>query len=191
MGVVHISEITSGIVESDFLWILIPIFFIGVITDKYQEEIKTSIGNAISNGALVIFTGFSWLQIINSRENFPSEVLFSQYMFAIMIIIYGFAIIASGFGNSSFAQKYGRIRVITFMLIFFTMMIYVPILYNYISVVLFVLIFPFYYAFITELIKILPDANSKDKVIHEKEVVDNSDKSTLTRLKLKLKEYLK
>jgi len=50
--------------ENGLMWIIIPIFFIGVITDKYQEEFKTSIGNAISNGALIIFTGFSWFEII-------------------------------------------------------------------------------------------------------------------------------
>lgn len=178
---VQFTDIIYEIQNSNFLWILIPIFFIGIITDKYQEEFGTSIGNAISNGALIIFTEFSWLQLVSSRTNFPTDITISQYLLSIFIIIYGFAIVASGFKTGEFAQKYGRIRVITFMLMFFTMIIYIPILYNFISIVLFVLIFPFYYAFITEFLKIMPSAGGKiSKVKSIKSVSD---------IKSKIKEY--
>lgn len=181
MAKVDFIDIVYGVQNSNFLWILIPIFFIGIITDKYQEEFGTSVGNAISNGALIIFTGFSWMQLISSRSHFPVDVTISQYFLSILIIVYGFAIIASGFGTGDFAQKYGRIRVITFMLMFFTMIIYVPILYNFISIVLFVLLFPFYYAFITELLKVMPNAGGKkDKVEKIRSVSD---------VKAKVKEY--
>lgn len=183
---VHISEIILGVTQSNFLWIIIPIFFIGVITDKYQEEFGTSVGNAISNGALIIFTGFSWLQLISGRIDFPVEATISQIIFSLFIILYGFSIIASGFGSGDFAQKYGRIRVITFMLMFFTMMIYVPILYNFVSIILFVIIFPFYYAFITELIKIMPSTGSK---ISENKTIKH--KTIKHILKHKIGEYLK
>lgn len=178
---VDFIDIVYGIQNSNFLWILIPIFFIGIVTDKYQEEFGTSIGNAISNGALIIFTGFSWMQLISGRENFPIDVTISQYIFSILIIGYGFAIIASGFGSGEFAKKYGRIRVITFMLMFFTMIIYVPILYNFISIIMFVLLFPFYYAFITELLKIMPTAGGK--------VIKVEKISSISDVKSKVKEY--
>ncbi len=181
MAKVLFSDIVYGIQNSNFLWILIPIFFIGIITDKYQEEFGTSVGNAISNGALIIFTGFSWMQLISGRDNFPIDVTLSQYLLSILIIGYGFAIIASGFGTGSFAQKYGRIRVITFMLMFFTFIIYVPILYNFVSIILFVLLFPFYYAFITELLKIMPNAGGKVKQVEKIKSVSD--------VKLKVKEY--
>ncbi|MDA3856114.1 MAG: hypothetical protein PF569_07695 [Candidatus Woesearchaeota archaeon] len=180
MAIITIQELLMSIHQNNFFWIVIPILFIGIVTDKYQEESGTSVGNAISNGALIIFTGFSWIQIISSRINFSIDVIASQYIFAVFIILYGFSIIGSGFGSGEFAKVYGRIRVITFMLIFFTMMIYVPLLYNYVSVVLFVLLFPFYYAFITELIKIMPVAGSK---MVNKEYIDFS-KSELKKLSL-------
>jgi len=184
---VSIFEIIDAVNASNFLWIIIPIFFIGIITDKYQEEFKTSVGNAISNGALIIFSGFSWLQLIFSRGNsLPIDFTISQFIFSIIIIIYGFTIIASGFRTGEFARVYGRIRVITFMLMFFTMIIYIPILYNIISLIIFVLLFPFYYAFITELIKVMPNARSNQKPIP----VENIKKVNIKLLKNKMKEYL-
>lgn len=158
---IHISELIMAFQESNILWIIIPIFFIGVTTDKYQEEFGTSVGNAISNGALIIFTGFSWLQMISSRgPSFPIDISLSQIFLTVFIIAYGFSIVASGFRTGEFARVYGRIRVVTFMLIFFTMIIYIPLMYNFVSIVLFVLLFPFYYAFITELVKVLPSTGS-------------------------------
>lgn len=186
-------ELVEAMKNSGFIWILVPIFFVGVVTDKYQEEMKTSVGNAISNGALIIFTGFSWLEVIYERTNFPIEATVSQTVLSLFVITYGFAIIASGFRSAKFAQKYGRIRVVTFMLMFFTMIIHVTVLYNFVSILLFVLLFPFYYAFITELIKVMPNAKGKIKEdiksvkynhlpIHEKFMYIG---------KMKLKEYLK
>ena len=187
---IHVSELAEAFSQSDFLWIIVPIFFIGIITDKYQEEFGTSIGNAISNGALIIFTGFSWLQIITSRFDFPPSITLSQSIFALLIIVYGFVIIASGFNTGRFAQVYGRIRVVTFMLIVFTMMVYVPLLYNFITIVLYVLLFPFYYAFITELIKILPSAGSGRKRFFSGVSPQADKKAFLIIGREKLKEYL-
>ncbi len=181
---IHISDLVVAFQDSNILWILIPIFFVGIITDKYQEEFGTSLGNAISNGALIIFTAFTWLQLISTRgENFPIDVTISQLLFTLFIISYGFAIVASGFETGKFAKKYGRIRVITFMLMFFTIMVYIPYLYNFISIIIFVLLFPLYYALITHIIKKLPSAASKNRVEH--------DGSTLESAEKRLKEYLK
>lgn len=193
---IEFEDLISSLIDGNFLWLIIPIFFIGIITDKYQEEFGTSIGNAISNGALIIYTGFSWLEIIFSREHFPLEATISQFLFACFIVIYGLMIIFSGFNNEQFAKKYGRIRVITFMLIFFTMMIYIPLLYNFVSIILFVLLFPFYYAFITELIKVMPNPRG---VNFNHDIKDNYiDLSSLSKKnkiitigKMKFKEYLK
>ena len=187
-----LDTILIGLNEANFFWLVIPIFFIGIITDKYQEEVKTTIGSAMSNGALVIFSAFSWVEIIITRANiYPPEFIFSQLLFSFFIMIYGFAIIISSFRTKDFAKKYGRIRVITFMLVFFTIMIYSPALYNYGSVVAFVIIFPFYYALVTELIKIMPSAKEDYKVVQAVDDSQNKYKSTSEFLKIKINEYLK
>lgn len=191
MVTVGIEEIINGLVQANFLWLVIPIFFGGVIADKYQEEFKTSIGNAISNGTLIIFSAFSWVQLILSRPHFPIDVTMSQLLLSAIITLYGFSIIASSFNKGQFAQIYGRIRVVTFMLMFFTIVIYVPILYNFISILLFVFLFPFYYAFITELIKILPDFGGKTihVKIEAKDYIKQQSKPLFIIGKEKLKEY--
>ena len=110
-----INEIVFALNEANLLWVLVPIFFVGIVTDKYQEEYGTDLANAISNGAMVIFTAFSWLQIISLRQNYPSNFIISQYIFSVIIIIYGLAIMSSGFKKSNFAIIYGRTRVLTFI----------------------------------------------------------------------------
>ena len=185
---VHVSEIAQSIQDTNIIWILVPIFFIGVITDKYQEELGTSIGNAISNGALVIFTSFSWLQHISTRDPLPLDITLSQYFLTFLAILYGFLIIASGFRKVYFATKYGRIRVITYILMFVTLIIHVPILYNPISVLSLILILPFYYAFITELIKVFPNPNEKREIhIYDPHI---EEKAKIEKFKRKIHEYL-
>ena len=186
---VSINELVLALNEANLLWIVVPIFFVGIVTDKYQEEFGTDLGNAISNGAMVIFTGFTWLQIIEMRINYPENFILSQYLFTAFIIIYGFAIMVSGFRKSEFALKYGRTRVLTFMLMFFSMMIYTPLMYNFVSILLFVLLFPFYYAFITELIKVLPNLDDTTPV-KEKPTVNYENRKLIHIGKEKLKEYL-
>jgi hypothetical protein len=193
---IHISDIITSFQDSNILWIIIPIFFVGIITDKYQEEFGTSLGNAISNGALIIFTAFTWLQLISARgSEFPVDITISQLIFTLFIISYGFAIVASGFKSAEFAKVYGRIRVITFMLVFFTIMVYIPLFYNFISIVLFVLLFPFYYAFITELIKVLPSVGSESKnsitLRYQAKFENLTKKSKLDIAKEKFREYLR
>lgn len=176
--------------ENNFLWIVVPIFFIGIITDKYQEEFKTSVGNAISNGTLILFTGFSWIQLILSRTNFPIDYTISQLLFSIFIIIYGFSIIASGFKTGKFAVTYGRIRVVTFLLVYFSIMIYYQELYNFLSILFFVFIFPFYYAFITEMIRIMPNS-SNSNIIIDNSINKTEFKNNWFFIKQKIKYYLK
>lgn len=188
--VIHITEIITAFQDANFLWLLIPIFFAGIITDKYQEEFGTSIGDALSNGTMIIFTGFSWMEIISSRISFDLSIQMSQYLLTWIIIAYGFLIIASGFGTGRFARKYGRVRVITFMLLFITIMIYIPLLYNFVSVVLFVLLFPFYYAFITELVKVLPSATDSVKVAEDLRYEQQHAHDKLEAFKMKIREYL-
>jgi len=75
------------------------------------------------------------------------------------------------------------------MLMFFTMMIYIPETYNFMSIVLSVLLFPFYYAFLFELIKILPSLNKIDNSYRIKEKIVH--KYYMGPFITKIKEYLK
>ena len=83
---------------------------------------------------------------------------------------------------------------------FFTMMIYVPIFYNYISILLFVLVFPFYYAFISELIKALPGTGKstggliktlESNIKRNQNLLNTDSKTFFESIKHKIDEYLK
>ncbi len=160
---IYIKDLIDALHDSNIVWLIVPIFFIGVITDKYQEEYETPVGNAITNGALILFSAFSWIQHISNRDPLPLDITLAQYLLSIFMIFYGLAIIGSGFRKAKFAKTYGRIRVVTFMLIFFTLIIHIPTLFNFYSILFFVMSFPLYYAAITGLIHILPEASKQDE----------------------------
>ncbi|MCA9487045.1 hypothetical protein H6501_05835 [Candidatus Woesearchaeota archaeon] len=162
--------------DSGIFWIIIPIFFIGIITDKYQEAKGTSIGNAITNGTFIIFSAFSWLQIIFSREGVPHSFQLSQTLFSFMAIIYGYLIIASGFKTGKFAVKYGRIRVVTYTLLYFTTMVYIPTLYTFKVLLFYCLFFPLYYAAMSKFINLLPEikASTYNKAITDSKIANIS-----------------
>jgi hypothetical protein len=154
----------NDLVNSNVLWLLVPVFFVGVITDKYQEQFKTSVGNAISNGSMIIFTSFTWLQYV-LNTNYNNSIIISQIIFIFLMITYAISIISSGFLKNEFAVVYGRIRVVTYFLLFFSFMVYLPTyFFNFKSLLFGILFFPIYYFLITYLIRKFPDANINKNV---------------------------
>ncbi|MBW2998049.1 hypothetical protein KY321_00790, partial [Candidatus Woesearchaeota archaeon] len=50
--------------DLNMLWILIPIWINFLFTDFFQEKDKTSMGNAITNGAVLLWVGIDWIRLI-------------------------------------------------------------------------------------------------------------------------------
>ena len=176
------------LVSNKIFWTLIPIIFVGIITDRYQEEFKISWGSVISNGALVVFSGFSWLQILtfqySDHDNFTKLFLYS-----LIVILYGMLIMGFGIERKKFIKHLSRIRIITYILIVSTIMMYDPNKFNLFYLLGVLFIFPFYYLFINRFIhcSLLPDScKNKDcnKLKYKRELI-TSIKSNLINLYLK------
>lgn len=164
MNIKIIFNFINSIQFNELILTILPIIVIGIITDKYQEEFNTKLGNVISNGALLIFSGFSWFQIIDLNQMSEYKYLL-LIIYTFLIIIYGMFLIGFSLEKKDFIKKYGNIRIITYILTVSTIMIFIPKLFtpNYIFIVFF--IGPYYYLFISKILPAFPELykNAKNK----------------------------
>src|SRR3989344_446416 len=132
----------------EILWILIPIWLNFIISDFFQEKKGTSFGNAIANGGVMLWVGLDWTRfLIRNYEAFSWTLAFKFFLCA-LVAIGGFLIIYEGIRRKSIIHFIGRVRVVSYI-----MMAFSPLIYNlteptfkYIAVI--ILFFPvFYYLF--------------------------------------------
>ena len=63
----------------DLLWIIIPIYLTWIFTDFFQERRGTSLGNAITNGAVVLWVCVDWLRQTVTLWGGFSVVIFAKF----------------------------------------------------------------------------------------------------------------
>ncbi len=148
------------------LWIIIPIYINWIFTDFFQERKGTSLGNAITNGAVVFWVSIDWSRTIaNSWPGFSIAIMV-KFILILLTFTYGLIIIVQGIRGKDFVAKFGRIREVTYVLLMFTPVIYDVLQLNLQNVTAMILCAPIFY-YVMELIdrKILP----KSKVISKLE----------------------
>ena len=154
--------------NSETIWIIIPIWLSWFFTEFFQEKKGTSFGDAISNGVVPFWVGIDWmrqltLQLTSNDISF-SPLVFVKYLISVLILIYGFIIIAFGIKGKDFIKYFGRIREVTYILAVLTPFVYgliTPSYRYFLSVIIF---FPVFY-FIVEFI----DRLTPEPTIYKKE----------------------
>ena len=154
--------------NSETIWIIIPIWLSWFFTEFFQEKEGTSFGDAISNGVIPFWVGIDWmrqltLQLTSAEISF-SPLVFMKYLISVLILIYGFVIIAFGIKGKNFIKYFGRIREVTYILAVLTPFVYGLITPNYKYFLSIVIFFPIFY-FIVEFI----DRLTPEPVIYKKE----------------------
>ena len=160
-------------------WILIPLILTWIFTELFQEKRRTSFGNAISNGIVVIWVGIDWLRyltnLLSTHEITMHALTIGKFFFSIIVLLYGISIVYFGIKAKEFVHVYGRIRETTYFLLMFTPFIY-GILEPTTTVISAIFIFfPAFYFFIELLTKIIPDS----KAVKDAMGKDTSDNSML------------
>jgi hypothetical protein len=156
----------SPIKEPSLLWIIIPIYVTWLFTERYQELHSTSFGNAVTNGAVILWGGVDWIrQIVDlylgNSSGFSSDVII-KIVLSTIVILYGFLIIYFGLKTKKFIKYFGRIREVTYVIVMFSPMIYGFVDISFINVVAILFYFPIWY-FIVEFINwVLPDPKTYD-----------------------------
>jgi len=154
--------------NSETIWIIIPIWLSWFFTEFFQEKKGTSFGDAISNGVVPFWVGIDWMRQLTlqltSDEIIFSSLVFVKYLISVLILIYGFIIIAFGIKGKDFIKYFGRIREVTYILAVLTPFVYgliTPSYRYFLSVIIF---FPVFY-FIVEFI----DRLTPEPTIYKKE----------------------
>ncbi|MCK4589066.1 MAG: hypothetical protein KAT77_01390 [Nanoarchaeota archaeon] len=127
------------------LWIIVPIYVNWIFTDFFQERRRTAIGNAITNGAVVLWVSIDWFRtMINSFVSFNLVFLIKSILIAV-VLVYGMFIIMEGIRGKDFVTKLGRVRETSYIMLMFTPVIYGVLALNFLNILAMVVFFPLFY----------------------------------------------
>ncbi len=165
---IWLSAFYVSFTNSETIWIIIPIWLSWFFAEFFQEKKGTSFGDAISNGVVPFWVGIDWIRQLTfqltSNEISFSWLIFVKYLISVLILIYGFIIIAFGIKGKDFIKYIGRIREVTYILVVLTPFIYGLITPNYKYFLGIVIFFPIFY-FIIEFV----DQLTPEPAIYKKE----------------------
>jgi len=149
----------------DILWIIIPIWINWFFTEFFQESKGTRIGNAITNGAIMLWIGVDLLRYTIRDlylEESMSVLFFSKIGICILVVLYGIFIITKGLKKINYVKFIGRVRETTYVLLMFA-----PIIYGIVDFSLgfflgFFIFFPVWY-YLIELIEMKLNLNDDEE----------------------------
>ena len=157
----------------EILWVLIPIWINLIFTDFFQEKHSTSMGNAITNGAVAVWVGIDWLRHLTSNFEGFSWIGVVNFFICLLMLAFGIFIIIKGIKGKTYVPLIARIREVSYLQLMFSLLIYGVVTLS-LKFILVVLIFApiFYFAF--EFIdKYTPD------LVKDKNAGDNSGDSSI------------
>ncbi|MBI2145279.1 hypothetical protein HYU18_03050 [Candidatus Woesearchaeota archaeon] len=158
----------------DMLWIIVPIWGVWVFSEFFQEKKGTSFGNAITNGAVMLFVGVDWIRYI-LRQFSAGTLTFgvesaTEIAISGMIILVSFAIILLGIKGHGIVKFIGRARESTYLLLMFTPVIYGVVEFNFRILATVIFFFPIFYVVVEIFDRVLPNPETFD--IEEGEKLD-------------------
>lgn len=175
------SVFVAPLKNTEMLWVIIPVYLNWIFTEIYQEKKVTSLGNAISNGTVVLWAGIDWVRYL-IRGLSAGTIIFSadiliKFIIAFLVLSYGIFIITTGIRLKKITKYIGRIREVSYVLLMFT-----PILYNVINltwenILTILLFFPIFYFVIEIIDRITPtpktyeEEEKEEKLGKEKEIL--------------------
>ncbi|MBI4440169.1 hypothetical protein HY638_04320 [Candidatus Woesearchaeota archaeon] len=141
------------------LWVILPVMFSWFFVEFYQEKKGTSLGNAISNGVMLLWVGVDWGRItVNSISGKISYALVvSKLAMSALFVFYGVYIIVAGARAKGITKVLGRIRVVTYFILVLS-----PLFYGVISVswqffLAIIIFFPLFYYSVELVDRLIPD----------------------------------
>jgi hypothetical protein len=144
----------------DMLWIIVPIWGVWIFSEFYQEKRGTSFGNAISNGATMLFVGVDWTRYV-IRQLSAGELTFGIKTVTLMavaavVLIYGLLIIILGIKANKLVRFIGRVRETTYFMVMFSPVIYGVEVLSIRTAAIILAFFPIFYIIIEVVDRFLP-----------------------------------
>ncbi len=158
----------------EMLWIIIPIWGVWVFSEFFQEKKGTSFGNAVTNGATLVFVGIDWIryvvrQISGGSLSFGVESA-SKFAVAAAIIVFGLLIIIMGIKGRGLVRLLGRVRETTYTMLMFSPVVYGVIDFSLRNLAIILAFFPLFYILIEILDRVVPTPHMFE--LEEEEMLD-------------------
>ena len=143
--------------NTEVLWILIPIWMNLIFTDFYQEKHGTSIGNAISNGSVLLWVGLDWIRFLTRTSHAWNGIFVLKISLCAIATIAGLLIIIEGIRGKKVAHIIGRVRETSYILLVFSPIIYNLIMPSWSYMIAIILFFPLFYFLFEMIDRMIPD----------------------------------
>lgn len=144
----------------DMLWIIVPVWGVWLFSEFFQEKKGTSFGNAITNGAVMLFVGVDWVRYIIRQISSGNASLSSgsvtELVVSVAIILVSITIILLGIRGNRIVKLLGRARESMYLLLMFTPIVYGVVEFTFRNLLLIMAFFPVFYAVIELLDRVLP-----------------------------------
>ena len=144
----------------EMLWIIIPTYLNWIFAEFFQEKRGTSLGNAISNATIVLWVAIDWSRT-STRFFMNGSIskihLIGNIVTSVLVFLYGIWVVYEGVKGKNITHYIGRVRVVTYIILMISPLIYnanVPLTSAVISIILF---FPIFYLLIELFDRLLPD----------------------------------
>ena len=152
--------------DFNMLWIIIPAYLNWIFTEFYQEKKGTSLGNAVSNGVVVLWIGIDFARQLVSQLTLKSLSIsgfFLKFFIALLFFGYGLAIIVEGIKGRALTRFIGRIREVTYAILVLTPMFYGVVALNFKIIFATVLFFPIFYGVVELIDRITPNPKTYEE----------------------------
>ena len=141
-------------------WIIIPVWINWFFTEFFVEKYGTTLGNAVSNGAIPILASVDWIRhiyrLLSEGTNFTFGIFVKSFLSA-AVLFYGVFVIIAGIKLKHIVFYIGRVRWITYVLVMITPIIYNVIGFNFRTLWAIILFFPLYWWVIEIFDRITPE----------------------------------
>ena len=147
--------------DLEVLWILIPVWINFLFTEFFQEREGTSLGNAVTNGAIMLWVGIDWIRFLVRNYKGFSGLLALKILLCVLCILGGFLIIYEGIKGKAVIRRIARVREVTYVMLVLSPLIYGlidPNLKYLLSIIIFAPLFYFFFELLD--LKILPGADT-------------------------------
>lgn len=151
----------SPLSNFDMLWIIVPIWGVWIFSEFFQEKKGTSFGNAITNGAVMLFVGVDWIRYlvrsISSGELALDSSLYLKVAISAFVIIVSTAIIILGIRGRKIVKYIGRVRESTYLMLMFTPIVYGVVSLSWRNLGIIAFFFPVFYIIVAALDRWIPN----------------------------------
>ena len=161
-----LSLFVSPLKNLDMLWIIVPVWCVWLFSEFFQEKKGTSFGNAISNGATMLFVGVDWTRYVLRQLSSGSLKLgvesITLIVVAAIVLIYGLTIIFLGIKTKSIVRIIGRVRETTYFMVMFSPVIYGVEDLSFRIVAVILAFFPVFYIIVEIFDRLMPTPSTFD-----------------------------